>query len=366
MIESRLHRTRLTLGAITVLLTLSACGGNDPAAAPSATTPAAAEPTTMAVTPTQGSASATPTKQAGQIGDPAMETAEGTHANMPKRRPLAVMIENHPKSRPQSGLHKAEVVYEAPAEYGIPRFLAIYVNQDAKVLGPVRSARTYFVALANEYDPVYVHAGGSPQSLGQLKKGEMKHIDALRYAGGGFERTSDRVAPHNLYTDTAELRKVIARDPELKGGKGTWGGLEFSDSPTVGKEEGLEVTVEYEGGYSVTYYYDERSGQYKREMVGEPHLDRESKKQLTGSAIIVQTVRMFKVKGDKYGRMEMQLRGKGPVLIFQDSRVTKGFWEKTERESPAKYTTEDGQPVKLKKGQVWIQMVPRDGTKVDY
>ncbi len=295
-----------------------------------------------------------------------METAEGAHADRPKRQSLAVTIENHPESRPQSGLHKADVVYEAPAEYGIPRFLAIYVNQEAKVLGPVRSARTYFVALANQHDPVYIHAGGSPQSLGQLKKGEMKHIDALRYSGGGFERTSDRVAPHNLYTDTAELRKVIARDPELKGGKGTWGGLEFSDSPTVGREEGLEVTVEYEGGYSVTYYYDERSGQYKREMLGEPHLDRESEKQVAGSAIIVQTVRMFKVKGDKYGRMEMQLRDKGPVLIFQDGRVTKGFWEKTERESPTKYTTEDGQPVKLKKGQVWIQMVPRKGTKVDY
>ena len=83
-----------------------------------------------------------------------------------KRRPLAVMIENHADSRPQSGLSRADVVYEAVAEGGISRFLAVFycgaAAGSAKPydVGPVRSARTYFLDWASEYAdyPLYLHA----------------------------------------------------------------------------------------------------------------------------------------------------------------------------------------------------------------
>lgn len=310
-----------------------------------------------------------PTKaRGGEIAPPAVQpTSDDPKYRQPKRRPLAIMVENHPESRPQTGLDKADVVYEAPAEFGIPRFMALYITREAPVLGPVRSARGYYVTWASEYEPVYVHAGGSPQALSFLRQLEMRSIDALRYGGGGFERTSDRAAPHNLYTNTKALRQVVAKDKKLRGGKGSWGGLRFSKQPTVGADEGLEVTVTYEGGYAVTYYYDERSGLYKREMVGEPHLDRATKKQLTASAVIVQKIGMFAVKGDKYGRLEAQVKDeKAPALIFQNGRVIEALWTKAERDEPTVYTTKDGEPILLKPGQVWIQVAPRKTTKVEY
>ena len=74
-------------------------------------------------------------------------------------RPLGVMIENHSESRPQSGINAADITYEAVAEGGITRLLNIYYCQDAGIVGPVRSARVYFLDFISEYGsfPLYAH-----------------------------------------------------------------------------------------------------------------------------------------------------------------------------------------------------------------
>ncbi len=309
-----------------------------------------------------------PTKVASPTSEPtqaAHASPEATQPARPKRRPLAIMIENHPDSRPQSGLHLADVVYEAPAEFGIPRFLAIWVNRDTDFLGPVRSARTYYLAWASEYDPVFVHAGGSPQSRSWIKQLEIDDVDAIygRVAQGAFRRTTDRQAPHNLYMDTEKLRE---ENKEFQDAQGSWGGLTFSDRASRGARGGTEVTVTYEGGYKVTYKYDPTSRVYKRYMDGQPHLDRETKRHLGASTLIVQSVGMWKIKDDPYGRLEAKVQGSNDVLVFQNGEVIKGTWEKDKRDTPTIYRTQDGQNISVKPGQVWIQIVPLKGTKIDY
>lgn len=301
----------------------------------------------------------------GRIGAPAQLTPAAGARAQPRRRPIAVMIDNYQAARPQSGLDRADVVYEALAEGGIPRFMAIYSRHDAAPLGPVRSARTYFVAWASEYDPIFVHAGGSPGALRWLDRMGMDNVDALRAYGAGFVRASDREAPHNLYADTRELREVIEDDSD-SGDRGSWGGLEFSDTPTVGSQEGVRVTVSYPGGYNVTYTYDEATGQYARDMLQEPHKDRLDGKRILASAVIVQSVDMRLIDGDSKGRLEAQLSGKGAALVFQNGRVTRGYWQKQQRDSPTVYTTADGRLIRLKRGQVWIQVAPSDGAEIEY
>ncbi|MDP9352696.1 MAG: DUF3048 domain-containing protein [Chloroflexota bacterium] len=371
--------TLTVLLLLALALVASACGGGDEPAAANNPTSAPAQGQSDTSTdspteapdqeapsgePTEAKKETSPEQRGGKIGAPKAHAVADPQYARPKRQPLAVMLENHPDSRPQTGLDKADVVYEAPAEYGIPRFLAIYSSEEAPVLGPVRSARSYYVAWASEYDPVYIHAGGSPQSLSWLKQLDVASMDALRYGGSAFERVTDRQAPHNLYTDTRKLRETIAKDPELKS-KGAWGGLRFSKKFTVGSEEGREVRVTYDTGYEVAYEYDERAGVYNRLMLGKPHLDRESKEQLSGSVVIVQTVRMWPLKDDQYGRLGADIQDKGPALIFQDGRVIDGFWEKEKRDSETLYTTAEGEPVALKPGKVWIQIVPKAGTKIE-
>ncbi len=351
-----------------LVVTLNACGGDDePTAATEQSTPTAIARVPDTAEPTATEAEPAATRVRGSaIGDPAELLTADPRYRKPNRRPLAIMVENHPNSRPQSGLDVADVVYEAPAEYGIPRFLAIYVNREARVLGPVRSARAYYVAWASEYKPVYVHAGGSPSGLSWIRQLKVQAIDALRTDKSGFERTDDRDAPHNLYLDTQALRTSIKADKQLSSRKGTWGGLQFSDKPTVGSKEGQKVRIEYDTGYNVSYEYDERTSVYNRVMLGKPHLDRESKKQLSGTVVIVQTVKARAIEGDELNRLDVDVQDKQPAQIFQDGRVIEGFWEKDKRDTPTKYTTKDGQPITLKPGRVWIQIALKDGTKVDY
>ena len=112
-------------------------------------------------------------------------------------RPVAVMVNNDIKARPQSGLHKADIVYEVLAEGDITRLLAIFHSEMPETVGPVRSSRAYFVDLAKGYDPLYVFHGWSPGAKEKIQAGEVDGINGLTYDGTLFKRASFRKAPHN-------------------------------------------------------------------------------------------------------------------------------------------------------------------------
>jgi len=121
-------------------------------------------------------------------------------------RPLSIMVENSEGARPQSGLDKANIVYEVLAEGGITRFLAIYYDQDAEEVGPIRSARPYFVSKSLEHQAIYVHVGGSEEAYNFIKEEKIDDINEF-VDFEPFWRTTDRIPPHNLYTSTLKLRK---------------------------------------------------------------------------------------------------------------------------------------------------------------
>ncbi|HMQ34533.1 MAG TPA: DUF3048 domain-containing protein, partial [Chloroflexaceae bacterium] len=132
---------------------------------------------------------------------PALTLARGSVT----ARPYAVMLDNHPKAYPQTGMNQAPLVFEALAEYGITRYMAIFVpgiSPELRTIGPVRSARSYYVEYAKGLRGIYVHAGGAPDALTMARTSvEITDMDALRRdAGAFFRRASDRAAPHNLYT----------------------------------------------------------------------------------------------------------------------------------------------------------------------
>jgi len=123
------------------------------------------------------------------------------------------MIDNHPDAYPQTGLDHAAVVFEALAEFGVTRFMAVYapgITPDAPQIGPIRSTRLYFAQWALGFHALYAHAGGSPQGLALVEStDQLINLDALKKASGGyFARDSARDAPHNLYTSSAELERA--------------------------------------------------------------------------------------------------------------------------------------------------------------
>ena len=111
-------------------------------------------------------------------------------------RPFAVMIDNHQDAWPQAGLQDAYMVYEIIVEGGETRLMALFKGVDLEKIGPVRSARHYFIDYAMENDAIYVHFGESPQASSDIKKYSIDEIDGISEDGTTFWRVKDKAAPN--------------------------------------------------------------------------------------------------------------------------------------------------------------------------
>lgn len=270
------------------------------------------------------------------------------------------MVENHPNARPQSGLDYADVVLEAPAEYGVSRFIAVFITRDAPAIGPVRSARKYFVYWAKEFNPIYFHAGGSPGAAALADEIKMTRQNAL-WDGSGFYRTTDRVAPHNLYTNTQDLLQVHrAMGRNLK--NGTWGGLRFKQPGTnLGPRKVSYARLAFNDYYYAEWRWDPARGVYRRWMQGEPAIERNTGAQVTATAVIVRFHQVSRIAGDDKAREEVQVFGSGKAFILQDGRLTPATWRKSNLKSPTLYYDSQGRQIAVNKGGVWIQVLPQYG-----
>ncbi len=302
-----------------------------------------------------------------------------------KRRPLAVMIENHAESRPQSGLSSADVVYEAVAEGGITRFMALYYcNLSDIQVGPVRSARTYFLDWLGEYDALYAHVGGAntpgpADALGQIIRYEVKDLNQFSIGFPVFWRDYQRLGhpvatEHTMYSTTQKLWGI--------GAKRGWtatdsAGIKWDETFTPWKPKDdkggsstTKITVNFwenQSVYQVVWNYDSVTNSYKRDNGGESHIDLNNKTQLAPKVVVVQFERESNANDGYPGNVHLlyQTSGTGKALFFQDGNVTEGKWVKKSRTSRTKYIDSKGNEIEFNRGQIWIQTVP-EGSKVSY
>jgi hypothetical protein len=280
-------------------------------------------------------------------------------ADMAKRKPLAVVIENHPDARPQSGYPKADLVYETLAEGGITRTLAIFQSQEAGEIGPVRSARYYFIDWLTELGAVFVHVGGNIDALDDIAAKKIPDINQF-YFGGYFWRSTDRYSPHNVYTTTAKLcaalnRAGIPTTAELVP-------LKFKkDLAAKDRPSAQNVTVEFSGPlFTATYAYDPKTNIYLRSISGLPHKDKVTGEQIHPKNIVVQYESM--TPGiTRLGQQKMNIAtiSRGKAIVFQDGKAISAFWEKTGRNDRTKLTNGLGQEIQFNPGQTWFEIVPQ-------
>lgn len=269
------------------------------------------------------------------------------------QRPVTgVMIENSPDARPQAGLQEAGLVYEAVAEGGITRFLALYQAEQPADIGPIRSARPYYLDWLLPFDAAYAHVGGSPEALAQIKSLGVKDMDQF-YNAGFYHRVSTRYAPHNVFTSMAKFDQLekqrgyttskfsgFARKKEAK-----------SVQPTA-----TSIDLQMSGYlYNSHYDYDAASNSYKRSEGGKPHVDANSGKQISPKVVIA-LVMSRSLEADDYHSRYATVGG-GTMYVFQDGGLTKGSWHKASRTAQFSFTDESGQTLKLNPGQTWITMV---------
>ncbi len=277
------------------------------------------------------------------------------------QRPIAVMIDNEINARPQSGLDSADIVYEMPVEGNITRYMAIYHHVSSEKIGPVRSARPYFIDKALEFNGIYVHCGGSPQALKDL---EILKVDTFNDLKGTpvFWRSTDRKMPHNLYTNTKYMRE-ISETKKLENKKAP-DYFKFSNDYLI--PDGAffkKITVNYSAGYKVSFLFDDEAKKYYRYINGEPMKDYDTKNDITASNIIVERVGIKVL--DKVGRLELTNTGKNRGYFLTGGRLLEIEWHKDSRSGKTIYKDLKGNEILLNKGVTWIQVVSNN-TKIDF
>ncbi len=275
------------------------------------------------------------------------------------RRAIAVMMDNSLTARPQSGLGNASIVYEILAEGGITRLLAVFHENDADIIGPVRSTRHYFVWVAAGHDAVFAHCGASPQGYAELQQLKVPSLDDMKMRDV-FWRMQGRSAPHNLYTSTANLRAAMA-ERKMEKDDVPVPLLEWTDDEPEGTKA-HSITIPYQGGasYVASYEYDEASQMYRRFSGGNLHVDATSGLQIECSTVLVFYIDTWLIPQDPELRIDMQMVGSGKARIFSHGVQREIRWSKDSKTSPFVLTELDGTPVKAPRGRVWIQIVPKD------
>ena len=269
----------------------------------------------------------------------------------------AIMVENSTFARPQSGLDQAGVVFEALAEGGITRFMALYQDTQPNYIGPVRSARPYYIEWALGFDAVYTHDGGSPEALSDIPAWNVKDLNEF-YNAGAFEAITSRAAPHDVYTSIAQLSQVEAKDGY---GKSNYTGFSRKkDSPSKTPNAATINLTFSSADYNVQYNYVAATNSYQRSEGGAPHMELSS---IGAQVQITPKVVVAMILPYSYGALDSTgayysvygVVGSGQVDVFQDGSVTIGTWAKTSNASPITFTLSNGQPLDLNAGQTWVE-----------
>jgi hypothetical protein len=269
------------------------------------------------------------------------------------QRPVTgVMIENSLDARPQSGLDQAGVVFEAIAEGGITRFVALFQDTQPDYLGPVRSVRPYFLQWCMTFDCSLAHVGGSPEGLADIKSWGAKDLDQF-YNAGAYHRISSRYAPHNMYTSMDQLNQL-----ESAKGFGTSNFASFPRKKDAPSKTPTASTIDLAisgYNYNVHYDYDASANSYKRSEGGQPHLSLHkdgSTVQITPK-VVVAMVMQYGLEADDH-HSQYNVVGSGPAYIFQDGTVTQGTWSKPDATSQIGFTDAAGKPIAFNAGQTWL------------
>ncbi|MBF8981996.1 DUF3048 domain-containing protein [Lutibacter sp. B2] len=272
-----------------------------------------------------------------------------------QKRPFAVMFDNQVKARPQAGLDQAEIIYEMLAEGNITRYMAIFLTGEPKLIGPVRSARPYFINKAMEYDALYIHDGGSPQALEDIVNFKIADISAQSRDQSIFWRKSHKSRPHNEYTSTNAIRKAAMQSRYRE--QVTFDTLKFNKKDqSIGGDQLGKIVIPYSKDYKVSFVYDEDAMVFYRYINDQKHLDEESKKHLSAKNIMIQKVSTTVI--DNEGRIEIQLVGKGQGLYITNGQMKEVVWEKTSRRGITKFFYENGEEIDLNPGVTWMEVIP--------
>jgi hypothetical protein len=275
-------------------------------------------------------------------------------------RVVSVKIENSPAARPQTGLDKADIVYETITEGGITRFNALFQSQIPPTAGPVRSARPSDFYIVPQYLALFAHAGGDAAVRAELKNRSLFDDMDQFLNPSPYTRIKGRVAPHNLYVNIAALRVAAVQNRGYEA-TATVAGPAFAASSATPTPTVSVITVPFSSSNTVTWKFDPTGDVYGRSINGKAHMDAVTKRQYTARNVVVlwALTKKYTAAGAASPVLDIQLTGTGRATVFRDGTRFDGTWQASAT-SPPVLRDGSGQVITLGQGNTWFQVISND------
>lgn len=287
---------------------------------------------------------------------------EVTNKDVPTQAATCIMIENSQEARPQSGLNEAGVIYEAIAEGGITRFMAIFQEAKPNYIGPVRSVRLTFVEMAKPYHCSIAHVGGSDNALRLIRNNsEFRDIDQF-YNDKTYWRIRGRYSPHNVYTRSSMIDELNFskgyRTSEFNG----FARVKPDTKAEPTEQKANKITIDMGNKiFSPVYDYDANTNKYLRSYAqGGAHFSQNedgSKVQNAPDVVIAMKVSAVARTGEE-AYADYTTTGTGDANIFQNGDVISAHWSRADKDAELKFVDASGNEIQLNRGQTWITLYP--------
>ena len=368
------------LVAIVLTITLVTCGHKEP---PPPEEPEPTEQSPIVLAPTPPVVKPTPTPEPSPEPEPEPEpeytgpfsplTGLPIETDMSNVRPLAIMINNHVDAMPQLGVSKADIIYEVPVE-GTTRMMAIYqdVSEVGKI-GSIRSARLYFLDIAQGYDAIYIFMGGSPQAYRAISARRPTHLDGTGYTGG----------PTNIYYVDTQRRQTMAIEHttvttgdlinewlptynfRLEHEEGYERNLKFAeDAAPDGGSPALDISVSFMGLKTTTFLYNSEDKLYYLSQHGREYKDGNNDVQVSVTNLLVLRAAVSYIPGDNAGRLDIVTTGSGSGYFACGGKFIDIEWSREDESSQFEYTLPDGSELVLGQGKSYICVISNNSEVV--
>lgn len=291
-----------------------------------------------------------------------------------QNRPAAVMLNNLKKAQPQLGVSMADIIYEVPAEGGITRMLGVYQTLDGVGnLGSIRSARPYYIELAMGHDALYVHAGGSPEAYQNLKSWKVDYIDGVNGSASQSavfwrdpERKKNKGYEHSLLASGETIQSFWDNSKYPKTHQNDYSYPQtFTDDPLTGGTAAEHIKLYYTSYKTGLFDYDAETGKYLVSQYQAPYVDGNTGEQVGVTNLLILETSISAISGDTAGRLKVRTTGEGEGTLYRSGQCIPIHWSRSNRDVPFSYTTSDGQPLALGRGNSYVCLINPGSSRVE-
>lgn len=276
-------------------------------------------------------------------------------ASVLDRTVVALKIDNAPRARPQVALEDSDIVFTEIVEGGTTRFIALYHSVLPVEAGPVRSGRDVDAQVLPAFSPVFGISGAAGPTYDVLRGAGLLVFEEGQ--ANAFTRDRSRPAPHNLMASAAALAAAAG---DLPPASNPW---PFDPAPPPGGQEATAADLVYSPFYAASWGWQPESGTWLRSQEGAPHL-RADGQQLGADTVVIARVTAFDGAGTDAGGNpipEVEAVGEGEAIVLRDGRSYPARWRKADADSQFEWLTPEGQPLPLRPGRTWVELVPEAG-----